>query len=378
MPQSKEITISGYHGFRNLGDEAILQKIIDEIRGRFEQDKTSITVLSNTPSNTSSRYNVNSINRWNFLKIVRTVGRSELLISGGGGLLQDSTSTISLWYYLAVIASAVVQGTPFFVVGQGIGPIRKRFNRFLSSYFLRRANGCLVRDPQSSETLTSMGISEGKTLVGPDLGLLFSSQGGNGSQPEPEPSQKVIAVAPRDPLKNREQLLEILSEGIAELHHKYGTQAILLSTHPRADKDFLEDLYLSTPTPCRIIDMDHASFTDLITVVGEAELIIGGRLHALEFATVTGTPGVGLSYDKKVDLFVDEVNAGQQKPLIKLWHLEDLPNNRSGFLKDLDLQFSNRSTLKPRLIAKHQELKSKAENQLNSIFSWIEQEISHE
>jgi len=48
-------------------------------------------------------YNVDSINRFNLLKILLIMRNSKLFINGGGSLIQDNTSTRSLIYYLGMI-----------------------------------------------------------------------------------------------------------------------------------------------------------------------------------------------------------------------------------------------------------------------------------
>jgi tripartite ATP-independent transporter DctM subunit len=59
------------------------------------------------------------------LAIARAVRRCDMLISGGGSLLQDVTSSKSLHYYLAIIRFAQLLGKKVFIYSQGIGPIEK-------------------------------------------------------------------------------------------------------------------------------------------------------------------------------------------------------------------------------------------------------------
>jgi len=55
------------------------------------------------PLETGLVYNVDSINRFNLLKILLIMRNSKLFINGGGSLIQDNTSTRSLIYYLGMI-----------------------------------------------------------------------------------------------------------------------------------------------------------------------------------------------------------------------------------------------------------------------------------
>ena len=62
-----DIVISGYHGFANSGDEALLYAILTTLR-KTKPD-LDVTVLSKIPEETSREYGVKSVYRYNFLKI---------------------------------------------------------------------------------------------------------------------------------------------------------------------------------------------------------------------------------------------------------------------------------------------------------------------
>ena len=94
--------ISGYIGFGNFGDEAIAKVLTTHLKNNSAE---KITILSSNPAKTAEQYGVFSEN---FLKFIKPILESDVLISGGGSLLQDVTSLKSLIYYLAVIVTALV------------------------------------------------------------------------------------------------------------------------------------------------------------------------------------------------------------------------------------------------------------------------------
>ena len=47
--------------------------------------------------------------------------------------------------------------------------------------------------------------------------------------------------------------------------------------------------------------------SQLLSIVGNMDLLISIRLHALIFAGVMGVPMIGISYDPKVDRFLESV-----------------------------------------------------------------------
>ena len=65
-----------------------------------------ITVLSNKPKETKENTGIEAVYRFGFMDVFRAIHRCDVLLSGGGSLLQDSTSTRSLMYYLSITAAA--------------------------------------------------------------------------------------------------------------------------------------------------------------------------------------------------------------------------------------------------------------------------------
>lgn len=80
------IVISGYYGFGNAGDEAMLCAIIDAIRK--EEADAHITVISGNPTETSKKHNIHAGgNHFSAFGILKAISNSVLVISGGRQLL---------------------------------------------------------------------------------------------------------------------------------------------------------------------------------------------------------------------------------------------------------------------------------------------------
>lgn len=102
------ILISGYYGFDNIGDESILRTLITSLREKIPDCR--LTVLSHNPASTREKYGVEAVERMSPGAILRAVRRCDMLISGGGSLLQDVTSSKSIHYYLFIIRLAKLLG----------------------------------------------------------------------------------------------------------------------------------------------------------------------------------------------------------------------------------------------------------------------------
>ncbi len=75
------IVLSGYYGFDNAGDEALVTAISSSLRA--VDGTLEITVLSGNPGRTAIVHGVRAVSRVNPLILVRELSRADLLISGG-------------------------------------------------------------------------------------------------------------------------------------------------------------------------------------------------------------------------------------------------------------------------------------------------------
>jgi len=150
-----KITISGYYGFDNFGDEAILFVLVKNLKKQGHE----VTVFSKNPEETAKKYSVKSKQTFSFGSVLGTLLRTDTLISGGGSLLQDVTSKKSLIYYLFVIFAAEMMKKNVVIFAQGIGPINNKILNFLTRKALKKAKYISVRDDKSLFLLRSWGLS---------------------------------------------------------------------------------------------------------------------------------------------------------------------------------------------------------------------------
>lgn len=113
-----KVLISGYYGFKNFGDEAILSVLVTHLK----EVGADITVLSSDTDYTAKKYSVNSVRSFDMVNVLKEIQNTDVLISGGGSLLQDVTSLKSLVYYSFIIALALLLNKKVIVFAQGIGP----------------------------------------------------------------------------------------------------------------------------------------------------------------------------------------------------------------------------------------------------------------
>ena len=140
----RNLVVSGYYGSKNAGDEAMLAAMLEVLSDL--DPKLHITVISADPEDTRARHGVDAVSWLDITRILQLLGRADLLISGGGSLLQNVTSRRSLYYYLGIIFLALAVKTPVMLYAQGIGPIRGRLACALTRLIVNRVQLITVRD----------------------------------------------------------------------------------------------------------------------------------------------------------------------------------------------------------------------------------------
>ena len=103
-------------------------------------------------------YDINAVNSFDLKNVFKTIKNSDVLISGGGSLLQDVTSKKSLIYYLGLIFAATLLKKDVIIFAQGLGPFRSKISQILTKLALKRCKLITVRDTDSQRLLNDWGI----------------------------------------------------------------------------------------------------------------------------------------------------------------------------------------------------------------------------
>ncbi|MEK4363589.1 polysaccharide pyruvyl transferase CsaB [Paenibacillus sp. FSL M8-0212] len=326
---SQKLVISGYYGFRNSGDEAVLKSILTALEEESQRSNVTIEpiVLSGDPESTTAMYGVRSVHRMKLKEVREALKESDGLISGGGSLLQDATGLKSIPYYLGVIKLAQMLKKPTFIYAQGIGPVnRKIFNPMIKSVF-KACTYVSVRDEQSADYLRGLGLQWNQIHVVPDpvMGLPLpetnsravagaTSADAVNQANRVEPSTgghtklPVIGISVRFWESDRKELTAIAA-GLKKLCSKRAVHLRFLPFHlpvdEQASRFLMEMLGDVTSKGSEIsITPDMTDPQLMLEEVSKCDLVIGMRLHSLIYAASQYVPPVGISYDPKIDQFL--------------------------------------------------------------------------
>jgi polysaccharide pyruvyl transferase CsaB len=313
---AKRIVISGYYGFKNSGDEAVLQSILLALAA--ESVKQGITiepiVLSIDPEWTSKTYGVRAVHRMKPGKVLKVISHSDGLISGGGSLLQDATGRMSIPYYLGIIKLAQWLGKPTFIYAQGIGPVhRAMFHPFIRAIF-RKCRYISVRDEESAQLLQHIGLPREKVEVVPDPVMGLPLQAENELHGDTEPnvargsSKPVIGISVRFWNENRSELA-LLAKSLQIIQAERDVHICFLPFHLPSDIEASEEVIQHMQSSTNVsIAADVVHPQQMLAAVQACDLLIGMRLHSLIYAASQRVPMIGISYDPKIDQFLQRLD----------------------------------------------------------------------
>jgi len=306
MSRPLHFAVSGYYGCGNAGDEAVLAGIAASFR-RQAGERVRLTVLSQNPEATTAQHGLPAVHRMKLDLVAATLKECDLLLSGGGSLLQDTTSVRSLIYYLWIARMAFKAGKPVMFYAQGMGPLRRPISRLLVRLVANRATFLTVRDEPSAALLKRIGVTNPRLEVTADPAFALS----------PTPDEQVDALFARHGIPVDTPLVGVAlrpwgtdslstQEGYArlvvELHQQTGATVVLVPMHSADDIDFARQVAERTGQSSRFpLIAEECAPELLLGALARMQAVVAMRLHALIFAARMGVPPFALAYDPKVE-----------------------------------------------------------------------------
>lgn len=307
----------------NLGEEAILVSLLQDLEACGVRD---VSVFSNMPERTRQRHGqrVQVIPDKPLLwpALPARVSRADLLLWGGGHMLQDRSSALYIPYVIKTLLLARILGTPRGIYAPGMGPVLKDSSKKLARTALKGAAMITVRDSVSAQFLDAIGLLgayERTADPAYSLHTAFDDQRlATGNQ------QPIIGFAPRRHFYRRGSWLPMswqlaakqrnplfdhyLQEAAAALDMlavKTGAKIRLipmdLGPNPRDDLVCMRlRSYMVHPEAAQVMG-DDPSLDEFVRRLGELDLLISDRLHGIILGMRFGLPFIGIDSDGKIE-----------------------------------------------------------------------------
>lgn len=286
------VLLCGYYGEHNLGDDALLATLLALL-----PPSCPVVVTARDQQQVREQFGVATCSRGEPIRLLLALVHAQVLVLGGGSLLQDSTSRRSLLYYVALILAARLLGRPVLLWGQGLGPLKTRTSRLLARLSLHLVQGITWRDDQSAAMAAAWGIH---APVGRDP--VWSLPRRNAADSADGPAAGAICLCWRPtPLLNAAGWRQLENQVIEEAR-RYQAPVCLVPFHAHQDTPLLKACAARLQTAGLVCHVWRPQ-TPWHFVAGLAPvgLVVAMRLHAVILAAMADRPLLALSYDPKVD-----------------------------------------------------------------------------
>lgn len=336
------VLISGYYGFNNSGDEAILLSMYNNIEKMG--DNIDITILSKNPEETKDKFNVEVIPRFNFFKVIKSLKKCDVLLSGGGSLLQDTTSTRSLIYYLSIILGAKFFRKKVMLYANGIGPVSKNVNRNLVKWVVSKANVITLREESSYEELINMGVKNKKSFITADPVFTMDAISKEKSLEILDsigvPTDKgFVGISVRN-WKNLENFSDELAKTCDYIKETYDKTIVFITMQVPNDIDISEKVQSKMKFKSYILKNNYSPF-EIMGIISLMDFILSMRLHTLIFAARQNIPLIGFIYDPKIEYYLKKLDMPSGGTLNDFTlravknYIDDIVNDRDKYVEVL-------------------------------------------
>ena len=309
--ERESIVICGAYGRGNAGDDAILEAIVQEMRA-LDPGRT-ICVMSRRPKETRLVYRTNAMYTFNVFAVLRRFRKAALYINGGGTLMQDVTSTRSIWYYCYTLRAAKKLGCKVMMYGCGIGPINRAGNRKMAAKTIDTSvDRITLRDENSKQELERMGVTRPDIRVSADPTIILDPAPHEVvnlalEQSGIDPEGNYIGFGLRN-WKGLDAALPVIAAAADYAYETYGLTPVFVPIEFPSDLTPAERVGALLHCPWHAV-RTRQPIEVTIGILARMKTVVGIRLHSLMFSAGQGVPVVGMSYDIKVDSFLKYIGS---------------------------------------------------------------------
>lgn len=306
------IGISGSYGGMNLGDEAILEGILGELRASVPAE---VTVFSMNPPDTLARHRVEDaigVRSLTRKEIAPAIKQLDLLVLGGGGILFDGEAEA----YLREVVMAQEMGIPVVLYAISAGPLVTAASRRAVRDALNGSPSTVitVRDRLGYRLLEDVGVTQEIELAADPAFLLepeelpLAALEAEGVRfDRPLVGFSVREPGPAAPDIDPQQYYALLANAADFVVERFGAEVVFVPME-KADVQHSHGVVarMRYAERAEILKRRYSS-RQILDLMGRFDFAVGMRLHFLIFAALRGTPFSPLPYASKVSGLIEDL-----------------------------------------------------------------------
>jgi len=335
------VVIHGGYGKKNLGDDAILEVILERIKN--DMPTARVVVLAHGPEEVKKIHRVEAYHFASF-GAFKSIVTANVYVIGGGGIINvvnmySGFKTFKIFdmkgkfiFFAPYLAKMFGAKTVFYAIGATSFP--DPVVKWLARFVLNRVDSVFVRDRLSIANLQEIGVKrELIQVLDPALSLEPASREeavrimqDMGLEEKTLRSRPVIGINLRyvlDPKVDNENSLNETARLADYLIYEKQCDVLFLPISQHPSKHFEDDVDFGRQVRSRLCDTSHFFMLSqypyprtMMALLGEMDFLILTRLHSVILGWKMNVPLFTLSYNHKVTEFVKMI--GREDMLVSL------------------------------------------------------------
>ncbi len=317
-----KILLFGNYGQSNVGDEGILAALLAELR-----PVADVTVVSRAPKMLTRQHDVRSVKMMSVRGAVALLRCDHVAIGGGGMFGNGMNIVTSLLPVIALIAQKLGKKTIFLATGA-----YSSSPSWVQRYLRKVASRSLFVSVRDLESAAVLGHGPETVIVDdPAISLVpASAEAGRAALAAAgvrlDKALLGLSLKPTlYPDRNDAQIMAATAAA-AWWREATGGECVLLVMSGRgdngvsvSDQSLLQEVAARNARHGGIHRFGPDVPPDVMkAAIGQLDLVVGHRLHAQIYAWAMGVPVLGISYERKSDIFLES----RRLRRIDLWGLE--------------------------------------------------------
>jgi polysaccharide pyruvyl transferase CsaB len=307
------IAISGSYGGMNLGDEAILEGILKELRSSSDPE---VVVFSEKPEDTEKRHKVRAVPIRELHKdeVEKELKKLDLFVLGGGGILFDGKAE----KFLRDVIWAKELNVPVMIYAISAGPLKTPESKQLVVDVLNKVDIITVRESESKRILNDLGVTQ-TIEVTADPALLVEPRIFSKEMLKKEginADLDLVGFSVREPGAaapdlNIDHYHAILANAADFMIERYEAQILFVPMELGANRDPQHShaviSKMSNVQKASVLKGEYTAL-EILGLVKHMVFAVGMRLHFLMFAGLQRVPFIPLPYASKVKGLLEDLD----------------------------------------------------------------------
>lgn len=303
------------YGAGNIGDDAILLGLVDELAGIVPGAEITVGTLTGAPLDFLPD-NIKCIKAFDYVALKSVIMKCDCLVCGGGTLIGEELGlSYPVDYTTRIISLAKYHGKPALVLSVGANRMASWIGGKIAGNIVRLADLVTVRDESSRQVCLSL-CNPGKQIhvVGDPAYLLVGAETKKTKSMKSAlrgKGKRLMAVnVVNESWRNVSGYKKHIAKACDIISRDHGMLPCFLSNDVRLNEryDHVANRETASYMECdhEIIEPSYLSPTEMIDLLGVFDCAIAMRMHIMIFAAIAGVPYAAVSRVDKVDNHMKE------------------------------------------------------------------------